>query len=244
MKRFATLAAAAVLVTGVSATATAQGLSTAALMGRPPLAGHMSSRTSLAQPGKGLQAPERRPILGNPSFALMLGGLFLNALSAPEGADSEAGFMVRFQTTVPTATRFLVGVAGLQWAPNGTESNTDANAAQFFLGPVLLSPAEWTQGWLLFGVDLLWLYGFGGGDREDVEDPNTKLYGNDLAAEFVVVVPFGSKMMPTMIEAFSGMSFVGLVSQRLTNLGEDPDRFAPALLAYLSIPLAPLSAAP
>jgi hypothetical protein len=254
MKRSVTLTATALLVTGVSGTATAQGLRAAALMGRAPVAGHAMSATTLTK-GTGLAyarrataAQEGRTIFGPPSFSLMLGGIAVNAVSDPEGADAPTGtgFMLRFQTTVPTAWSSLVGVAGIQWAVNGTDEAPDANAPNFFLGPVFLTPPEWTRGWLLVGLDALWLFSFGGGDRldhpdEDPEDTNDNPFGSDLAIEFVVIVPFGSKMMPTMIAPFAGMSLVGLVSQVVTNRGEDGDYFNPALLAYLSLPIAPWS---
>lgn len=243
MKRFVTLTATALLVAGVSDTAIAQGLSaTAMLSATRARAGNVLNAAKTREANRA-RAQEGGTILGPPSFSLMLGGLVANAVSAPEGADSEAGFMVRFQTTIPTASPYLVGVAGLQWAPNGTESNTDANGPIFFLGPVALTPADWTRGWLLLGLDALWVFSAGGGDRDadDPEDVNTKLFGNDLFAEFVVIVPFGAKIMPTMAAPLSGLAFVGLVTQRITNLGEDPDRFSPILLGYLSFPLAPWS---
>ena len=184
------------------------------------------------------QTAQRAPILGPPSFAIMLGGAWAGAISSP--APTADGFMTRFQTTIPTAAKPLVLVAGLQWAPNGLDGNHQ-NQPLFFAGPVVLTPPELTKGWLLVGLDALWAFGAGLGPSD-----TSKPFGSDLVGEFVVIVPFGSKMMPTMISPFAGMSLVGLASQRITNLPRDPvtgdrDFFAPTLLAYLSIPLAPLS---
>ena len=96
---------------------------------------------------------------------------------------------------------------------------------------MFLTPAEWTQGWALFGIDALWVYAAGLSE----ENP----YGSELFSELVLVVPFGGKLMPTAAAPLSGMALVGLLTQQITGLGEDPDRFAPLILGYLSIPLAP-----
>ena len=235
MKRFVTLAAAALLVTGVSGTATAQGLRAESMLGvTRARAGNMLD-VAKAKEAKRTKAQGGGTILGPPSFALMLGGLFANVISPPEalGEDPEtlSGYMVRFQTTIPTATQYAVLVAGLQIPVNGLDGS-DASDPILFGGPVFLTPAL-LQGWLLLGLDALAVYGEGFGEQGGGD------YGTELFSEFVVIVPFGGKLMPTMASPLSGMALVGLLTQQITGLGEDPDRFAPLILGYLSIPLAP-----
>ena len=230
MKRFVTLAAAALLVTGVSGTATAQGLRAESMLGvAKARAGNMLN-VAKAKEAKKTRA-QGGTILGPPSFSLMLGGLFANTISAAEGAETLSGYMLRFQTTIPTATQYAVLVAGLQIPVNGLDGS-DASDPILFGGPVFLTPAL-LQGWLLLGLDALAVYGEGFGEQGGGD------YGTELFSEFVVIVPFGGKLMPTMASPLSGMALVGLLTQQITGLGEDPDRFAPLILGYLSIPLAP-----
>lgn len=177
------------------------------------------------------------PWIKSPVFLFMPGVVTANAVNAPAGTSSASGFLLRFQTTIPTGTSWFTPVFGTQWTPNGLNGNK-ANYPTFFYGAVLsVIQPKWTGGWLAVSIDPLGVFSAGGGSgRTDGTNPHP--YGHDFYLEGAAVVPFGSKMMPTM-GAFSNLSAYFLMDQQITNIPSGASHFTPVLLYGLALPLAP-----
>lgn len=172
-----------------------------------------------------------------PVFLFMPGGITAGAISAP--FDAVHGLNIRFQTTIPTSSKWVTPVFGVQWLPNGLDGN-DFNAPIIFYGFVIpLIQPEWTNGWLAASIDPLGVFNFGNGGRQ-AEQP----YGHDFVMELALVFPIGSKMMREMGH-FSNLALFFLVDQQITHPpldGDgDKDYWQPVLVYGLALPLAPWS---
>jgi hypothetical protein len=172
-----------------------------------------------------------------PVFLFMPGGVTANAISAGPGASSASGFLLRFQTTIPTATQWFTPVFGTQWLPNGLDGNGD-NTPIFFYGfvtPIL--PPSVTKGWLTVSIDPLGVFAAGLGPAD-----TRKPYGHDFFLEAAAVVAVGQKMMRNM-GAFSNLAAYFLLDQRISHVPRDAngnrDYFAPTMLYGLVLPIAP-----
>ncbi len=172
-----------------------------------------------------------------PVFLFMPSVVTANAISAPDGFESASGFNIRFQTTIPTSTRWFTPVFGVQWLPNGLDGD-DNNAPTIYYGFVfpIIHP-EWTGGWLGASIDPLGVFALGNGGRQ-ADQP----YGHDFFLELAVTVPIGQKMMREMGQ-FSSLALFLLVDQQITHaprdVDGDRDYFRPVLIYGLALPLAP-----
>ncbi|HEU4564329.1 MAG TPA: hypothetical protein VFS05_06765 [Gemmatimonadaceae bacterium] len=180
------------------------------------------------------QETDNGGILKSPVFLFMPGGVTVNAISAPDALDTESGFLLRFQTTIPTASKWVTPVFGTQWLPNGVGGN-GGNALIFFYGAVFpfIQP-EWTGGWLTASLDPLGVYA--------PASYGNRPYSHEFVGELAIVLPFGSKMMRNM-GPFSNLAAYFLVDNQFTHppLDEngDKDYFRPTLLYGLALPIAP-----
>jgi hypothetical protein len=166
----------------------------------------------------------------SPVFLFMPGIVTVNAISAPEGVDSESELLLRFQTTLPTATPWFTPVFGTQWAPRGFGPAFD-NSLTFFYGFVVpIIQPELTNGYLSITIDPLGVYSAGGGNT-------AKPYGHDFFLEGAAVFSVGSMLMPQSTSPFSKLALYFLLDQRITHTGGDD--FNPVLLYGLALPIAP-----
>jgi len=175
----------------------------------------------------------------SPVFLFMPGVVTTNAISGVSGTSAESGFLLRFQTTLPTATPWFTPVFGTQWTPNGIGSSRD-NSLAFFYGFVfpVVQPA-WTDGLLAVTVDPLGVFAPGGGNQDRfTTETNPKPYGHDFVLEAAVVLNFGAKMMAAS-SPFSKLAAYLLFDQKITNIPSGEDKFSPTLLYGLALPIAP-----
>ena len=182
-----------------------------------------------------------------PIFVFQPGVVTANAVSATENpftnqsGDVISGLNVRFMTIVPTASKYFLGLAGVQFQPNGLGGNKN-NSPGFFYGGIIPLPfvTTATQGWLNFSIDPLGVYAPAGyGDHP---------YAHEAFLEGAFVLNIGQKMMKDM-PMFSGISAYFLVDQQLTHtkatfrqgtqVREENDRFAPVILYGITVPIAP-----
>lgn len=186
------------------------------------------------------QADSSAAFFKTPIFMLMPSVITLDAISAPAGApNSQSGFNARFQTVLPTASKWLTGVAGVQFMPNGPNGSSPSRLDQpiVFYGLVVpvLQP-QWTSGWLQVTADPLGVYFL------NPRPSDTHQYSHEFVMEGAAIVPFGAKMMSGM-GAFSRMAAFFLMDQRLTHPTIDAngnkDRFDPVLVYGVTIPIAP-----
>lgn len=174
----------------------------------------------------------------SPVFLFMPGVVTANAISAPDGTNSASGFLLRFQTTIPTATPYFTPVFGTQWTPNGVGDRN--NSLTIFYGFVfpIVQPA-WTNGLLSITVDPLGVFSSGGGDPDRfTTETNPKPYGHDFVLEAAAVLNFGAKMMAAD-NPFSGLALYVLADQKISHIPSGGDHFSPVLLYGLALPIAP-----
>ena len=161
-----------------------------------------------------------------PTFLLMPGGLTSCSISCD--GTSKTNFNARFQTVLPTSSKYLAFVGGLQW----DWAQKDGHGPIGFFGAILpLVPInDATSGWLSFSVDPLGVT-TGAGSK-----------GTNFVMEGAVVANIGAKMMATT-PVFRGFGAYFLVDQQINNLPKDvngnTDRWSPALVWGGFIPLAP-----
>jgi len=184
-----------------------------------------------------------------PVFVFQPGVVTANAVSATENPftstspDVASGFNVRFMTIVPTASKYLAGVAGVQFQPNGLGGSKN-NSPGFFYGAVLPLPivSTATQGWLNFSIDPLGVY------APASPTASSRVYAHEFFLEGAFVLNIGQKMMKDM-PMFAGVSAYFLVDQQITHtktffrqgtqVREENDRFAPVLLYGITVPISP-----
>jgi hypothetical protein len=163
-----------------------------------------------------------------PVFALQPGILSVNAISGPEGAETDNNLNARFLTLLPTSSPYFTLLGGAQW---GVEK--DGHGPIIFYGAIIPIPGitEATQGWLSLSVDPLGVTTAGAGRATDTE----------FVLEGAAVLNIGSKMMTN--SPWRGLGIYALLDQQITGLPEDAngdvDRFSPVLLYGLSLPIAP-----
>jgi len=162
-----------------------------------------------------------------PVFVLQPGGVTTNAISAPEGLDTQTSFNARFATVLPSASPWFLGVFGAQVATGG-----HAGTPNIFYGGIIpiaaLSSA--TGGMLNLSIDPLGVTTFGG--------TNGTFFFMEAAFTFQV----GRMMFANMSPMWSGLGIYFLIDQQVSGpLPRDEegnkDRFRPILLYGLNIPL-------
>lgn len=169
------------------------------------------------------------PFLKPPVFVLQP-GMFSggNVISAPDDApDAEWDVNARFLTLIPTSSPYFTLLGGAQWGV----ADEDAHGPIIFYGAIIPIPGitEVTQGWLSLSLDPLGVTTGAGGD------------GTDFFLEGAAVLNIGSKMMTN--SPWKGLGIYGLLVQQITRIPEDAngdkDRFNPAVIYGLSLPIAP-----
>ncbi|HKG94460.1 MAG TPA: hypothetical protein VKA84_21280 [Gemmatimonadaceae bacterium] len=184
----------------------------------------------------GAGAQENSAFFKPPIFVFQPGIVTANAVSPTvKDADVLSGLNVRFMTILPTAAKYFLGVAGVQFQPNGVGGNKN-NSPGFFYGGLIPVPivSTATQGWLSFSLDPLGVYGPSGYSSDHP-------YSHEAFLEGAFVLNVGSKMMKD-IPMFAGVSAYFLVDQQLTHPAQDAqgknDRWNPVLLYGVTVPIA------
>lgn len=179
----------------------------------------------------GAQEMEHTSFFKAPVFVLQPGGVTANAISAPSGLNSTTAFNARFATVIPTASPWFAGVFGAQVATGG-----HAGTPNIFYGGIIpivpISTA--TSGMLGVSFDPLGVTTFGG--------QTTRAGGTFFYGELAVSLAIGKMMFANMGPMWSGLGAYFLVDQQISgplprDENGDKDRFRPALLYGLNIPL-------
>ena len=186
-------------------------------------------------------AQEKSSFIKPPIFVFQPGVVTANAISATDvGPGDEkvaSGLNVRFATIVPTASPYFLGIAGVQFQPNGLSGNHN-NQPGFFYGGVVPLPGITTasQGWLGFSIDPLGVYA-------PSSYSNSHPYSHDFFLEGALTLNIGSKMMKDM-PMFSKLSAYFLLDQQITHPAKDrtnkTDRFNPVILYGVTLPISPM----
>jgi hypothetical protein len=159
-------------------------------------------------------------------------------LSAPADLASSTAFNFRFETRIPTSTRWLTPVIGASIAPYGTSGigGRNLNTPVIFAGNVfpLVRPGG-TSGWATLDAPLLFYYSYdGGGER------NQRLYGRDLFVQLALRVHVGRKVLSDLGPFWARIDAYAFIEQNLTPnaFGVDPrpDRFNPTGLFGVVVP--------
>ncbi|HVE78874.1 MAG TPA: hypothetical protein VNA89_08440 [Gemmatimonadaceae bacterium] len=190
---------------------------------------------ALAALAAGVSASAEAQWLKAPVLVFQPGVITTNVISAPDDADSESGFNVRFTMVVPTAAPHFNLVMGTQFLPNGL-GGSGINAPIFYYGGIIpLAPVTgMTQNFINASINPLGVYsGANYGSRP---------YSHEFYIELALVANVGAKMMANM-GLFSNLGLYLLLDQQITHIQEDAngdkDRFNPVVLYGLTLPIAP-----
>jgi hypothetical protein len=161
-----------------------------------------------------------------PIFVLQPGVVTVNAISAPDDADSKSYFNARFAVVLPTSTPWFSFVAGTQIQPNAP----GAAPAIFYGGIIPIAPiSKATNGMLGLSIDPLGVTTAGGSE------------GTNFWLEGALSLAIGKMMMANMGPTWAGTGVYFLIDQQMTRLPKDAngdkDSFNPVLLYGLTIPI-------
>jgi hypothetical protein len=173
------------------------------------------------------------PMLKSPVFIVMGGAITSNAIHKPPGVTSSTTKAnVRFQTVVPTATKYFSLVAGVQWSPQST-----GHGPIVFYGAIIPIPgiSEATNGVLGISLDPLGV----------TTGPGSQ--GTNFFGEVAVVAAVGSMMAPAN-NPFHSFFLFFLLDQQIARTPKivDPTtgetrnwRFSPGMLYGAGLQIAP-----
>jgi hypothetical protein len=173
-----------------------------------------------------------------PVFRFQPGLVAAHFISAPRGSPSATGFNLRFETRLPSGSRWFTPIFGAAVTPYGMSGlgGNNLNAPVLFVGNVFPGiTADRTHGWATVDVPVLVYHSYGGGGAR-----NRRLYGQDLFIQLALYLPVGERILKDFGGFWSRTEIYGFLEQNLTPNaqieGGHPDRFDPTALFGVSIP--------
>jgi hypothetical protein len=175
----------------------------------------------------------------SPVLLLEPGMLTTDFVSKSGSTPSSTAFNFRFETRIPTGSRWFTPVLGASIAPYGTSATggRTLNTPLIFAGNVfpLVSPRR-TGAWATLDAPLLFYYSYGGGTES-----NDRLYGRDLFVQLALRLHVGQKLLRDLGPFWARLDAYAFLEQNLTpnadGTSPHPDRFNPVGLFGAVIPI-------
>jgi hypothetical protein len=185
------------------------------------------SRSAVAMPAAAGPAAAQAdtgsgPMLKPPVFILMAGAISSGYIHC-SGCQSQTKANLRFQTVVPTATKYFSLVAGAQFSPQST-----GHGAIIFYGGIIPIPgiSEATGGVLGISLDPLGV----------TTGPGSQ--GTDFVGELAIVASVGT-MMAAPENPFHSFFLYALFDQSFTHIPAGASHFTPAIVWGAGLQVAP-----
>jgi hypothetical protein len=183
--------------------------------------------------------PADGQFLKSPVFVAQPGMRTIDAISVDRVLGSSSGFNMRFATLIPTSSDRMRMQFGASFLPFGLSNGrkNDNDPVLFYGASFALIRDRDSGGWLELALPVQGVFQFN--ETGTINDP---LYEHDLVLEGALTLHIGRKFLSDLGGFWSRVDLYGFIDQTLTPNADlttgKRDRFAPALMYGLTLPIA------